>query len=59
MTYKDILNVSNTLMAAGLAGDNYKLVKKKKKKLKDYIGQGTKNIVGTSLIKANAEFIWQ
>jgi len=57
MSYKDIAKLIPTLQASALAGENLKVVKKKKIKTKDMIGMGTKNIVGISLIKINADLI--
>lgn len=57
MSYKAIAKLIPTLQAAALAGENLKVVKKKKIKTKDMIGMGTKNIVGISLIKINADLI--
>ena len=57
MTYKDIMKIIPTLQAAQLVGENVKVLKKKKKKSKDFIGLGVKNIVGTSFIKINADLI--
>jgi ribosomal protein S2 len=55
MTYKDILVASQALQSAALVGDAYALVRKKKKTTSDFLGVGTRNIVGTSLIKAQAD----
>lgn len=55
MSYKALLGVSQDLQAAALVGDAYSLVKKKKKKAGDFLGVGTRNIVGSSLIKAQAD----
>ena len=57
MTYKNIAQLIPTLQAAALVGENIKLAKKKNKTSKDMIGMGTKNIVGISLIKVNADLI--
>ena len=54
----DILKVIPTLHSAALLHDNVKFLDKKKKKSKDYIKQGVKNVVGTSLIKAESDFLW-
>ena len=57
MTVKDIANLIPTIQAAGLVGHNLKAVSKKKTTTKDMIGLGVGNIVGTSLIKVNADII--
>lgn len=57
MDVKPILRAGLVAQSAALAGDNLRLLRKKKKKSGDFIGQATRNIVGTSLLKAEAEFI--
>ena len=57
MSYQAIARLIPTLQAAALAGENLKVVKKKKKKTGDMVGMGAKNIVGTNLIKINADLI--
>lgn len=54
---KDILKLSQTMNALAIAGDSFKLANKKNKTTKDFVGYGTKSIIGTSLMKANASFI--
>jgi len=54
MTYKEVAKLIPTIQAAALVGENMKELKKKKKNL---VGMGMKNIVGTSLLKANADLI--
>ena len=54
---KDILNVSQSMQALAIAGDSIKFANKKKKSTGDFLKQGTKTLVGTSLLKANAEFL--
>ena len=50
----NLLNLANTVQAANLVGHNYKESKKKKP---DLVKMGVSNIVGVSLIKANADII--
>lgn len=57
MTYKKIANLIPTIQAAQLAGENIKVVKKKKTNTKDMLELGMKNILGTALIKAEADLI--
>ena len=57
MTYKEILNLIPLTQSTALLGENMKLLKKKKKSSKDFIGTGVKNIVGSALIKEQASFI--
>jgi hypothetical protein len=56
-TTNDLLRIGNTMMAVNLVGANLKAVKKKKKTTKDIVDLGVSNLVGSSLIKANADFI--
>jgi len=56
MTYKAIANLIPTVQAAQLVGENVK-ASKKKSTTKDMLGLGMKNIVGVSLIKAEAGII--
>ncbi len=55
MGYKELLEASQDLQAAALVGDSFNLVKKKKKKTSDFLGTATRNVIGTSLIKAQAD----
>ena len=55
--HQKILALVPTLQSITLASKNYQLVKKKKKKAKDFLYQGVENIVGTSLIKETAQFL--
>ena len=43
-----------TLMSAGLALHNIKALKKKKRKVGDFVWMGVENIVGLSLIRETA-----
>jgi hypothetical protein len=54
---KEILRLIPTIQSAQLAGENMKMMKKKKKKSGDFVGMGIKNIVGVSLIKEQANII--
>lgn len=55
MPHTAILRTIPISMSAKLAIKNLKKVKKKS--AKDFIKQGTENIVGTALIKETAQFI--
>ena len=55
MGAKEILQTAQAFQAAALVGDSYALVRKKKKRARDFLGTATRNIVGTSLIKAEAD----
>lgn len=57
MSYKEILKIVPTISSAALVSENYKVLKKKKKKTGDLFGLGIKNIVGTSLIQSQAQLI--
>jgi hypothetical protein len=47
----DLLKLTPTMMSLALAEDNYSFSKRKKK---DFVKQGIKNIVGVNLIKESA-----
>ena len=57
MSYKEIAKLIPTIQAASLVSENLKASKKKKQGLKSMVGLGTKNVVGVSLIKVNADLI--
>lgn len=57
MSYKDIANLIPTIQSVSLVSENIKVLGKKKSGTKDIINLGIKNIVGTSLIKINADLI--
>jgi hypothetical protein len=57
MATEAILRIVPTLQAVALAGHSYKLAKKKKKKVGDFISYGTTAIVGSALIKEQAAFL--
>jgi len=57
MTAKDIAGLIPTMQSIALVSENVRVAKKKKVKTKDMMELGMKNIVGTSLIKVNADII--
>ena len=57
MTYKTIMGVIPSIQATSLVSENLKALDKKKVNTKDILGLGIKNIVGTSLIKTEADLI--
>lgn len=57
MSYKALLGIVPAIQSASLLNENVKVLKKKKQSVKDITGLGVKNIVGTSLIKVNANLI--
>ena len=57
MSYKNIMKIIPSLQAVALAKENIRTVKKKKIKTEDMIDMGAKNIIGTNLIKINADLI--
>jgi hypothetical protein len=57
MSYKAIANLIPIIQSASLVSHNLKVVNKKKNKTKDMIDLGVTNIVGTSMIKINADLI--
>lgn len=56
MTYKKIVGLIPTIQSASLVSHNLKSMKKKQS-TKDMIDLGVTNIVGTSMIKINADLI--
>lgn len=54
---KKILELATALQSTALVGENIKVLKKKKKESKDFIGMGVKNIIGTQLIKEQADIM--
>ena len=54
---KSLAKLAQTGQALALAGENLKLVKKKKKKSKDFLKTGVKNIVGIKLISETGKLI--
>ena len=58
-TAKAILGIVPTMQSVALAGEAYKAVPKGKKKtsVKKMLKSGANIIIGSSLIKTNAEFI--
>jgi len=57
MTIKDIANIIPTMQSVALVSENIRFAKKKKKKMGDFVSMGATNIVGTTLIKAESDFI--
>lgn len=57
MTYQDIAKIIPTIQAAHLTGKNIEVVNKKKTSTKDVLDLGVTNVVGTSLLKTNANLI--
>lgn len=49
-----LINLAMDLEATALVGDNLRFASKKKKSTRDFLKQGTKNLVGITLIKAQA-----
>ena len=56
MTVKDIANLIPTIQAASLVNMNLNKMKKKQT-TKDMLDLGVGNVVGTSMIKINADLI--
>lgn len=52
---KSIIGLVPIMQATALAGENFRLVKKKKIKTKDIVGLGMKNIVGVEFIKLQSQ----
>ena len=57
MPYKTIARLIPTIQATQLVGHNVKIATKKKTNVKDILGLGVTNIVGTSLIQAESQII--
>lgn len=57
MNYKNIANIIPTIQSAHLVSHNIKASKKKKKTSKDMLELGMTNIIGTNMIKINADTI--
>jgi len=57
MSYKTIAGLIPTMQSAALVSHNLKVVKKKKTTAKDMVDLGVTNVVGTSMIKINADLI--
>jgi hypothetical protein len=54
---KPILNAGLAAQSAALASDSFSLLRKKKKRASDFLGTGVRSMVGTSLLKSQAELI--
>ena len=54
---KQILRLIPVMQGLTLAGENYKLLNKKKKTTKDMVGMGFKNIVGVEMMKETANIV--
>ena len=54
---KPILRTALLAESAALAGDSFKLARKKKRKAKDFLGSAARISVGTALIKAQADIV--
>ncbi len=57
MQVKSILNLIPTVQATQLVGENLKVIQKKDKSIKDIVGLGVKNIIGTRLIQVESQLI--
>ncbi len=52
-----LLNLTQAAQALALTTEGIKVAKKKKKKVKDIVGLGVKNIVGVGLIRETGKII--
>jgi hypothetical protein len=52
-----ILNVVPTLQSVALAGNALRLVKKKRKRAKDFVSTGATTIVGAAMIQEQSKFL--
>ncbi len=57
MAIVPLLNLAQAAQALALTTEGVRVAKKKKKKVKDIVGLGVKNIVGISLIKETGKII--
>jgi len=57
MSAKAILQLIPIMQSETIAGENIKLLNKKNKTSKDFIGTGVKNIIGIELTKLTANEI--
>ena len=57
MGVKEIASLIPAMQSLALVSENVKQAQKKKQTTKDMLKLGTKNIVGVSLIKINADLI--
>lgn len=57
MVNNNILKIIPTIQAAGMVDHNVKFLKKKKKKMTDFIGLGAYNVTGSALIDVEGEFL--
>jgi hypothetical protein len=57
MSVKTIAGLIPIMSATALVGENVKVASKKKTTTKDIVGLGMMNIVGTSLIKTQAQML--
>jgi len=57
MATKKILELATTMQSAALLGENVKACKMKKLEVDDITSLGVKNIVGTALLKEQANII--
>ena len=54
---KKLLAVAPVIQSASLVEANLKFAKKKKKKAKDFAYMGVGNVIGSSLIQSESDFI--
>ena len=55
MTVQSIMRIVPLVQATALAGENIKLIKKKKIETKDIVDTGMKNIVGIEFIRLQSQ----
>jgi len=54
---KALLNVAMIAQSASLANNSLRLLNKKKKKANDFVRVGVQTIVGSAILKEEADFI--
>jgi len=56
MTVQNIMRIVPSMQSIALAGENIRLIKKKKIKTKDIVSTGMKNIIGVEFIRLQSQF---
>jgi len=54
MSTDSLLRLSQDLQAVALVSENYKAIKRRKRRASDLVGLGLTNIIGTTLVREQA-----
>lgn len=57
MAYEGILRAGQAVQATALLADTVGFARKRKRKVKDFLTHGTRQLVGTSLLRAQAQLL--